>query len=138
MSERVFLDDEGATVTDERFVVSGQTYFIRTIASVTTRAAAADRTVPNVAMGLGFLLALYALFVSTTVRLTLATLAIGVVGVAILGWAWSWARDKRTDYYIVLRFTSGTEESIRAEDPDRVAEVVDALGRAIAERGRSR
>ena len=125
-------------MTDERFVVSGQTYFIHSIASVTTREAAADRTVPNMAMGLGVLLALYALYVSTTVRLTLATLAIGVVGVVILGWAWSWARDKRTAYYIVLRFTSGMEESIRAEDPDRVDEVVNALGRAMAGRGPSR
>lgn len=132
MAERVFLDDEGVTVTQERFVVSGQTYFIRSIGSVTTRIEDRNRTVPNAAMMIGALLLLYTFLVSASNGFSRVIVALGVIGIAILAWAWTWALKKRGVPFIVLHFTSGAEEAIRGEDSDRVDQVVRALNQAIA------
>ena len=123
MSEQIFFDQDGVSVSSARFVVRGTTYPISAITSVR---AVSSKNFPLLALvliliGFGILLG----GEPTLLILGLGAIALGVV----------WIAKKKEVYSVVLQTSSGETQVLESQSRDYIHSVVDALNNSIVQRG---
>ena len=125
--EKVYLDEESVKVTNSRFIVGGQTFALAGITSVTGAVFRESKTGDYAFGFLGACLALYGLGGSAWAFLG----GLVMVGLAYLDAVFV----KKPTYSVHITTAGGETEALRSHDEGRIALVVDALNRAIIERG---
>lgn len=123
MSEKVYFDHGGTSVSNARFVVGGTTYPISSIASVR---ATESKPIPLTAIVLiliGFGLCLG----GDPVWFMAGPVAI-VVGVV-------WIAKKSKTYAVLLHTSSGQSQALESKDKAHVLAIVEALNKSIIDRG---
>jgi len=120
MSETVFYDDKGVTVTNSRFIVYGRTYAMSGVTSVGTHAIGPSRKGPIILGIVGLVASLGGKWIA----------GIPLVALSIF---W-WTRQKPT-LTILLSSASGEVEAVRSQDAGFIFGVEEALNNAIIHRG---
>lgn len=121
MEEKMFLEAGNVSVSNSRFIVSGQTYAMSNVTSVKTGIEEASK-------GVGIVITLVGLFVLFGVPSILWGIIIIAVGVlAFMG-----AKNK---YSVVLSTSSGENKALTSEDKTHIENIVSALNESIVSRG---
>lgn len=120
--EKVFLAEQGVTVTTTRFVVASQIFTMAGVASVTFKKINPSRVVPIIFLVIGLLL------LSAGTASIWTVLLFVVPGLALLVY-------QRPKFAIVLTSASGETRALESKDEDFVRRVVSALNSAIIARG---
>lgn len=121
MEEKMFLEAGNVSVSNSRFIVSGQTYAMSNVTSVKTGIEEAKK-------GAGISITLVGLFVLFGIPSILWGIVIIVVGVlAFMG-----AKNK---YSVVLSTSSGENKALTSEDETHIKNIVSALNESIVSRG---
>jgi type IV secretory pathway VirB2 component (pilin) len=121
MEEKIFLEAGNVSVSNSRFIVSGQTYAMSNVTSVKTGVEEAKK-------GAGIIIALVGLFVLFGVPSIFWGIVIIVVGV----FAFLRAKNK---YSVVLSTSSGENKALTSEDETHIENIVSALNESIVSRG---
>lgn len=125
--ERTFYSDRAVTVTNARFIVHGQTYALRNIASVQNLHKPAERGGPILCIIFGLLMCL-ALFSDSPV--------IGFIGVALVVGGYVVNHSRRDLFTVMLTTNAGQVRAVEDQRSDRVAAIVQGLNEAIVSHGR--
>lgn len=115
MSEEIFYQDRGITVTNARFVTTQKTYALRNISSVHAATIPPNRTYPTLLCLLGLLMC------SGNPAIGIVLLVLGIV----------WLFLQKTDYSVAITSNAGEHKSIISEDRQFIESVVDAINEAI-------
>ena len=118
--EKTFLQTEGVTVTNSRFIVPGETYAMAGVTSVRFERISPNRTMPICLIFLGLLFAL----VPEAREFGFFLLVIGVPWLLLL----------RPQFAVALRSASGEIRAIKSKKSEFVRGIVDALNNAIVYR----
>lgn len=123
MSEHVYFNADGVSVSNARFVVRGTTYPIQSITSV---GSLEQKPFPLPAIvllliGFGFLLGGHPSWL--------------LLGPVLIGLGIVWIVKKKKLYSVVLHTASGEVTALQSPDPQQVRSVVEALNQAIVARG---
>jgi hypothetical protein len=122
MAEQSFLDEGGVTVTNSRFIVSGQTYAMSGITSVKALTRKPSRKGPIILVAIGLLA-------------MLAGKEAVVVGLLFLAGGTVWWILHKPTYIVVLHSASGEAEALTSKDGGFISRAVNALNQAIVARG---
>jgi hypothetical protein len=117
-TETTFLDEQGITVTNSRFVAGGRTFAMSGITSVHTTRTDPSRKGPIILIVLGLIF--------------LAAYGIGLLG--IIGGVLWWMSQK-PEFSIVLSSASGQVQAYTSQDSDFISRIVGAVNEAIIARG---
>ena len=118
--EPTFYQDAGATVTNSRFMTSGQTHALSGITSVTELVEHPTRKGPVICVAVGLLALVGHVWL----------LAIGLVAIGVLLWMM-----QRPSYIVMIRTAAGEHKALTDIDSKRVSLIVGALNDAIVHRG---
>ncbi len=121
MSDKVFLNESGVTVTEERLLVPGRSFKIIDIDSVDVTGTRPSRLVSILVGLIGF-----AIWVPQS-----DTWWVGYAGLGIVAMAWIWVRRLKTRYSIVLSTGDGGTTALESQDKPLVERVVEALKDAM-------
>lgn len=121
MKERMFLEATDVSVSNSRFIVSGQTYEMSNVTSVKTDVEEAKK-------GAGIIIALVGLCVLFGVPSILWGIIIIMAGIfSFIG-----AKNK---YSVVLSTSLGENKALTSEDETQIKKIVSALNDSIVSRG---
>lgn len=128
-SEKVFLDEQGVTVTQSRFVVEGQTFAMSAITAVSSRLDWPPRKWQFTTMGVGF-------FILVVGRIIPPARPGGLLlGLALMVGGLVWLLTIKKRHYVVLRTGDADVRVVGADDEQWAKRIVAALNEAIAARG---
>lgn len=120
--EKTFYQDQNVTVTQSRFVVSGKTYAMRNISSVSNY-----RIKKSISSGiLLIIVGLIAIFVGGN-GVILGIILLGI-GIAIIA-------TTKDDFSVQISSNSGESKALISKDQNYVQTIVDAVNEAIIHRG---
>jgi hypothetical protein len=122
MAEQTFFNDAGITVTNARFITTGQTYAMSGVTSVKNLRRDPKRLGPIILAVVGLLMLLGG---SSMLLFGLLLVAGGV--------AW-WILDK-PKYIVSLTTSSGEAEATWSKNRDFIEKIVAAVNEAIVHRG---
>ena len=122
MAEQTFLNENGVTVTNSRFLVPGQTYAMSGVTSVKSVRHNPSRKGPIICIVIGLLCLAGG---KTTIAGAILFLAIGVT------W-WILVKPK---FSVLLHSASGEAEALTSKDEAFITRTVAALNEAIVVRG---
>jgi hypothetical protein len=123
MDEQVFFDQNGVSVSNARFIVSGQTYAMSAVTSVKQAVNEPSRGGPIFFGIVGFLICL------------IGNTAAIVIGLFILVCAIAVGVQQKAEYIVVLSTSSGESQALKSADKSYVESVVNALNHSIIHRG---
>lgn len=121
MEEKIFFDAGNISVSNNRFIVDGQTYAMGNVTSVKTGVEEAKK-------GTGILIGLIGLFVLFVAKPFLW-------GLVILMFATLALIGARNRYSVVLSTSSGENQALTSDNKTNIEMVVSALNEAIVSRG---
>ncbi len=124
MDEKVFLNNQGVSVSNSRFIVDGQTYAMNNVTSVKT-----DVSQPSRAANI--------LFIVLGVLVLLgggggASIVVGLLMVVASVYFWTKNKPK---HLVVLNTSSGETQALESQDEAFIERVVSALNESIVSRG---
>jgi hypothetical protein len=119
MEEKAFYNSNGVTVTNARFIVSGQTYAMSGVTSVKTGVEDPSRSGP---IWLGII-------GGVTFRYNWQ------IGVALIALAIFWWFCQKPTLSVVLSSSSGEMQALSSKDATYIRAVVEALNNSIIHRG---
>jgi hypothetical protein len=123
MDEQIFFDQNGVSVSNARFIVSGQTYAMSSVTSVKQAVKEPSRGGPILLGIIGLLICLIGNV--TAVVIGLLTLAVAIaLGVM-----------QKPEYIVVLSTSSGESQALKSQNKSYVESVVNALNQSIIHRG---
>src|ERR1700754_3291826 len=122
MEERMFFTQGNVSVSNARFIVSGQTYAMNGVTSVKQSVTKPSRTGPVIL----FIIGLLPLFSGTGGGV--------VITVALIIGAVLWWRNQQPLYTVVLSSSSGEAQALSSQDSKYIASVIDALNHSIVHR----
>ncbi|MGE4260012.1 DUF6232 family protein [Shewanella sp.] len=120
MDEKVFFNQGDVTVTNARFIVSGQTYAMNGVTSVKQLVNAPNRGGPIVFGLIGGSLLLSKIWLP----------AILLIGIAVIWW-----RKQSPDWIVALNSSSGETKALTSKDGTFIRNVINALNESIIHRG---
>jgi len=124
--EQTFLNEAGVTVTQARFMVSGQTYAMNGVTSVASLKENPSRKGPIICLAVG-LITFFGVLSGDTQILP------GSLFFLIVGGLWWYL--KKPQFAVVLHSASGESRAFTSPDENLVARIVGALNEAIVARG---
>ena len=127
MAEQTFLNEGGITVTNARFVTTGQTYAMSGVTAVSSWKYPPSRKGPIIVMAIGLLFLLFAFMGGS--------FSGGIFAALIIAAGGFWWSKQKTSYSVVLSTASGDAEAYTSKESDFIFRVVDALNDAIVARG---
>ncbi|MCK0069133.1 DUF6232 family protein [Kordiimonas laminariae] len=119
MEEKVFFDSNNVSVSNSRFIVSGQTYAMSNVTSVKT-GTNVDPKAPKILI---IIIGLITTAFSAVIGLILIA-----VGIAIL-------MSSKDSYSVILSTAAGENQALTSDDKNHIEKVVAALNEAIISRG---
>ena len=128
-AEEVYLSSPNATVTKTRAIIADKTYTMGLIGSVEMATVKPNQTVPSLLILAGIVMAV----VWFTVREGMAFC--GVIGVLLVLIGIVSSRYRREQHAVRVTSASGEVDALLSEDKESIQTVVDAINRAITERG---
>ena len=123
MDEQIFFNQDGVSVSNARFIVSGQTYAMSAVTSVKQAVRPPSRGGPILLGIVGFLIC----FIGTTSAI--------VVGLFMIICAIALGIKQKPEYIVVLNTSSGESQALKSVDRLYVESVVNALNHSIIHRG---
>ena len=122
-NETAFLEANGLTVTNSRFVVNGQTYAMSNVTSVKQGVTPASKVGPIIMIIVGIMF------------MTGGEAGPLLIGLAFIagGIAW-WIKAKPT-YSVMLSTSAGEAQALASKDRAYIESVISALNQAIIHRG---
>jgi predicted histidine transporter YuiF (NhaC family) len=126
MQEETFLNEAGVQVTNDRFVVPGQTYALSGVTSVAMHVRKPKRIGPILLFIIGFFCLMGGFSGSTGAFIA----ALVFIGLGILLWI-----SNPTKYVVRLMTASGESDALPSKDAGLVKRIVEALNNAIIHRG---
>jgi len=127
MEEQVFFDNGDVTVTNARFISSGQTYVMSNITSVKSLVEDPSKTGPVVFIVIGGIMALAGLGNASFGAILTGAI---IVAIGIL-----WFKGLKSKFYVALATASGETRALSSEDKSFIDTIVKALNDAIVHRG---
>ncbi|PTA48375.1 QacE [Shewanella morhuae] len=122
MEEKVFFNQGNVSVSNSRFIVSGQTYAISNVTSVKSGIISASKGAAVFLIFIGLCCFLGGFIVKI----------IGVIFLALGVFSWKGAKDK---YTVILNTSAGENKALMSEDKSYIESVITALNNAIISRG---
>ena len=145
MSEQTFYTGKGVTVTNSRFMVSGQTekwggqtpfdqtYAMQGVTSIRRDRMQPSRKWPIIIIVIGAIVTLSSFGVfGSSVGIGIVTL---LVGLAILAGGIMWFRALNMLHLVILQTAGGESRAVWSKDETFITQVVQALNQAISARG---
>lgn len=123
MSEQMYFDQDGVSVSNSRLVVKGTTYPINSIASVR-----ATESKPIPLTGIFLILVGFGLLLGGDPKLYM-------FGPIVMGLGIFMIVKKSKVYSVVLRTSSGESQVLDSKDKSQVLSIVEALNKSIIDRG---
>lgn len=127
MEEKIFFDQNGVTVTNTRFISSGQTFVMSNITSVKNLIETPPKGGPLIITAIGVIIALAGLS-NSSFGAVITGAIIGAIGIL-------WLNALKPKYYVALSTASGETRALTSEDKDYIETIVTALNSAIVHRG---
>lgn len=121
MSETVFFQDAGVTVTNSRFMVNGQMHAMANITSVRRYVQQPNRLWPILMLLVGFFM--------------MASKDSLVMGLIVLAIAAAWLFLQKSVHSVMLSTAAGESQALSDTDSARITNIIDALNNAIVHRG---
>jgi len=118
--ETTFYQDAGATVTNARFMINGQTHALSGITSVSRQVQYPNRLRPLICLLLGMLVLGFQYY-------WMGLLLIVVAGL--------WLYIQKALYSVVIHTAAGQRKALTDQSEDRVGKIIAALNEAIVHRG---
>ncbi len=122
MAEQTFLNEGGVTVTNSRFMASGQTYAMSGVTSVKSVQKDPSRKGPIIVLAIGL------------IALMAGKDAI-VLGIICLAGGIAWWVLNKPKFLVILSSASGEVEALTSQSKEFIGRVVNALNEAIIARG---
>jgi hypothetical protein len=122
MEEKIFFNEGNVTVSNSRFIVSGQTYAMSNVTSVKSGKIAPD----NGAAGIFGFIGIACLFGSGWVF---------IVGMALIALAIFTFFNNKPTYSVILNTASGENQALTSPDREYIAQVINSLNESIVSRG---
>lgn len=122
--EKVYLKQGDVTVTNTRVVISGKTYAMTNITSVTMGKQSASILPPFIAITVGVIIA--AIVGGTIGNLIAVASIIGGIVLFI---------TRKPNYVVRIGSASGEADALESQDQDNVQKIVNAVNEAIVNRG---
>jgi nicotinamide riboside transporter PnuC len=133
--EKIFLDQNGVSVSNLRMMYAGQTYAMRGITSVKLSEEKPSMNGPIV------LIVIASLFLIADINTVKTTGDIKgmVVSLILLAYGVFWwqtkKQTKKTEYSVLLTSASGEKKTYTSNDKEFVIKIVTAINNAIVDRG---
>jgi hypothetical protein len=128
MSEVSYYQDESVTVTNARAVLSGSTYAMSNITSVSMGKTPANRMAGIVIAVLGFIGGVFVGAISEQLLFTLLGFLALFGGIALAVMA-------KPSYIVRIGSASGEAEGLVSKDKDYIMKIIKAMNEAIIKRG---
>lgn len=125
MSEQTFLEENGVTITNSRFITPGQTYAMNGITSVKTFKHPTSKKGPAILIILSLLIFIGGEGEVASILAGLLFLAAGI----------AWLVLNKPKFSVLLSSASGEAEALTSKDETFISRVVKALNDAIVARG---
>lgn len=121
MSETIFFQDNGVTVTNSRFVTTGQTHALAGITSVRRYVQTPNRTWP-------ILLIIFGLIGFNIQDFKVIAPILLIAGIA-------WLFLQKATHSVMISTAAGEVKALSDKNSNRITQIVDALNNAIIHRG---
>lgn len=119
-AEHVLFREGSVTVTNARFIVSGQTYVMNGVTSIRSHRQEPSRALPLLLCFFGLVL-----FIGDAY----------VWGVAAAAAGLAWLLAQKTQFTVVLSTAAGEQKALTSADRAFVQRIIDALNEAVIMRG---
>lgn len=120
MEEKFFFNQGNVSVSNARFIVSGQTYAMNGVTSVKQAVRHPSRVLPILLSAIGLLM----LFGGVPV------FGLLLIAVAVLSWVL-----QKSVWIVVLNSSSGETQALTSKDKAYIEGVINALNQSIVHRG---
>lgn len=119
----MYFDQGGVSVSNARFIVSGQTYAMSAVTSVKQAINEPSRAGPILFGIVGLLIC----FIGNITAI--------VIGLLMIAVAIAWGSQQKPEYIVVLSTSSGESQALKSNNKSYVESVVGALNQSIIHRG---